>query len=584
MLRLELISVILYGRNDSYGYNLHKRAAISLNCIAEVLTDPEDEIIFVDCNTPDDMPTFPKAIQDTLTPKARKLLRILRLRPHLYNKYKKGSPLKALEPLSRNIAIRRSNPSNRWILSTNTDMVFVTRYPEKSLSDVVADLPDGFYELPRFEVPESLWESVNRLDPASIISLFKKWGQRLHLNEVIIARPFILFDGPGDFQLMLRKQIFKINGFNEDMVWGWHADSNICKRLYILNGGTKSLLDHVFAYHCDHTRQSTFLHNVHQRTMNDEKCFVYNVSSPFLPHQEETWGIPNEEIEEISLTDEYFMQFINILESLLPGLSESTILDIFTPESYNHGQIYDNLHILPFLSDHLTNISPLSDIGYFGGNVELLQLISKFLSEHGHKRRLLVNQELITTTYPNSTPLPDRCLPLDDKSIIEQSNIFIFDVAMMQFPKIINENGISFPKPSREIDDFIEKLKTSFRRCAESEVRQLHSAEKIPRKFLLISSQNTWFEGFASAFISTILTPYSTHVRHGYIQPYGLIDSSSFKWKIIDFGLTHREKIKKVPLLRDFAKLIYKKISIPKDKKKTKKCPRCGARIIDIST
>ena len=42
-----MISVILYGRNDNYGYNLHKRAALSLNCIAELLSEG-DEILFVD--------------------------------------------------------------------------------------------------------------------------------------------------------------------------------------------------------------------------------------------------------------------------------------------------------------------------------------------------------------------------------------------------------------------------------------------------------------------------------------------------------------------------------------------------------
>ena len=77
-----MISVILYGRNDNYGYNLHKRAALSLNCIAEVLTDPSDEILFVDYNTPDDFPTFPEAIQDTLTIRAREKLRIFRVRPN----------------------------------------------------------------------------------------------------------------------------------------------------------------------------------------------------------------------------------------------------------------------------------------------------------------------------------------------------------------------------------------------------------------------------------------------------------------------------------------------------------------------
>src|SRR5579872_5706503 len=137
-----MISLILYGRNDSYGYNLHKRAAISLNCMAEVLTDPSDEIIFVDYNTPDDFPTFPEAIQDTLTAKAKRLLQILRVRPKHHERFAGKTHLVALEPIARNVAIRRSNPQNRWILSTNTDMVFVPRRG-RSLSEIAAALADG---------------------------------------------------------------------------------------------------------------------------------------------------------------------------------------------------------------------------------------------------------------------------------------------------------------------------------------------------------------------------------------------------------------------------------------------------------
>src|SRR5579863_5714178 len=105
-----MISVVLYGRNDNYGYNLHKRAALSFNCIAEVLTDPSDEILFVDYNTPDDFPTFPEAIQDTLTDRARNLLRIFRVRPRIHERFKAKTPLLALEPVARNVAIRRSSP------------------------------------------------------------------------------------------------------------------------------------------------------------------------------------------------------------------------------------------------------------------------------------------------------------------------------------------------------------------------------------------------------------------------------------------------------------------------------------------
>src|SRR5215472_1074094 len=151
-----MISVVLYGRNDSYGYNLHKRGALSLNCMAEVLTDPADEILFVDYNTPDDFPTFPEAIRDTLTPRAQRMLRILRVRPTLHARFQDRTHLKALEPISRNVALRRSNPNNRWILSTNTDMIFVPRGP-RSLSQIATDLDDTYYHLPRFEIPEYLW-------------------------------------------------------------------------------------------------------------------------------------------------------------------------------------------------------------------------------------------------------------------------------------------------------------------------------------------------------------------------------------------------------------------------------------------
>ena len=46
-----MISIVLYGRNDNYGYNLHKRAALSLNCMAEVfVTVTLDSAWPVPCN------------------------------------------------------------------------------------------------------------------------------------------------------------------------------------------------------------------------------------------------------------------------------------------------------------------------------------------------------------------------------------------------------------------------------------------------------------------------------------------------------------------------------------------------------
>ena len=514
-----MISVIVYGRNDSYGYNLHKRAAISLNCIAEVLTDSTDEILFVDCNTPNGMPTFPEAIADTLTPKARQLLRIYRLRPELYDKHKKDSPLKALEPLSRNIALRRSHPSNRWILSTNTDMVFVMRDSAETLSDVAARLPDGFFELPRFEVPGALWESVDRQEPRKIIADFAKWGQRLHLNVAVTSRPDIRFDGPGDFQLMLREQIFSIHGFNEDMVLGWHVDSNLCRRLYLLNGRTESLLDDVFAYHCDHTRQITPLHDSTHRTENDGNRFVHDVHSPYLPQQQASWGLPHDRVEEIRMTEDCRSKYNRSLESLLPGMLAPVASDSYTEEFYDQSQVYDNLHVFPYLADYLHDLPRSNTIGYFGANIDLLGLLGKFLAQNDYRGTILTDDTLLASTDLSANrKLSKHYRRVDTESILAQSDIFIFDIALMHLlgPKDIDTT--SSLVASEKAEEFREKLTEIFYRSVAYERKRLSSDTFQSRQFLLIGAHATWFEGVALKAMGTTMTPYNTHVRQGYVR------------------------------------------------------------------
>src|SRR5271157_709133 len=280
-----MLSVILYGRNDNYGYNLHKRAALSLNCMAEVLTDVNDEIIFVDYNTPDDYPTFPEAIADTLTPKARSLVRVIRVRPEVHRaRFEPRTHLKAIEPVSRNVAIRRANPDNRWILSTNTDIIFVPRNGP-SLTEAIEGFGDGFYCAPRIEIPETLWESYDRLDPAGVIAETRHWGSAAHLDEIVFGSETILYDGPGDFQLVQRKDLFKIDGFHEGMLLGWHVDSNIFKRLGFVYESIGDAAPAVFGYHCDHTRQVTPAHS-HRSPENDSAAFVDQVIGPTIPEQQ----------------------------------------------------------------------------------------------------------------------------------------------------------------------------------------------------------------------------------------------------------------------------------------------------------
>ena len=67
-------------------------------------------------------------------------------------------------------------------------------------------------------------------------------------------------DAPGDFQLFTREDALKIGGFDEDMMLGWHCDSNLNKRLMMLNGKTNDASNYLDGFHCDHTRQVTPMH------------------------------------------------------------------------------------------------------------------------------------------------------------------------------------------------------------------------------------------------------------------------------------------------------------------------------------
>ena len=366
-----MISVIVYGRNDTHGYNLHKRAAISLNTIAEVLTEQNDEIIFVDYNTPNEFPTFPEAIADTLTEKCKELLRILRVRPHQHlNSGGLKTHLDTIEPIARNVAVRRSNISNRWVLSTNTDMIFIPK-EKLSLSENVADLSSGYYVAPRYELPETVWESFPRSRPEQIIKSLPKLAKALHIEEIVYSQN--LFDAPGDFQLIEREMLFSLNGFDEDMIFGWHVDSNIARRLQLHFGKISDGSVLVDGYHCDHTRQVSKMHRSGV-DKNSLARFVTNLGSDSVVNANLTWGLRDETVEEISLVEHSSSNFSRILSDVLPVPQTKPYSVDISPECSSSpdwpGPV-DAKHVLPYLFDLFFNSRPNGDAIWVGPKDQL---------------------------------------------------------------------------------------------------------------------------------------------------------------------------------------------------------------------
>jgi hypothetical protein len=478
-----MLSLVLYGRNDNYGYNLHKRAALSLNCMAEVLTGETDEIIFVDYNTPDDFPTFPEALADTLTEKARSLLRIIRVRPEIHRqRFESRTHLKAVESVSRNVAIRRSNPANRWILSTNTDMIFVPRR-ESSLTEAVVPFGDGFYCAPRIEIPETLWESYDRLDPAGVIAETRHWGSAAHLDEIVYGSDTILYDGPGDFQLILRKDLFEIHGFHEGMLLGWHLDSNIFKRLGFVHESIGDAAQTVFGYHCDHTRQVTPAH-AHKSPENDQEIFVDGVTSAPLPDQSYSWGLADLELEEVSLDRSVNRTFRRALSL---AISEPLTVPL---RSYYQSATYDKTsaepeHILPFLLDIFSNFPRNKNVLWLGQGDRLFELFRRCWGELGFVGQIIIDQDS-GAKFEN----------------LDGVSGFIFNFGS---PTLLEGEESAFAK-ERFLDVVID------------EVRHQNS-DRPPRRFVGVNAIHNRFEGLIVGNIGCAKTPFSTRLRHGFLLP-----------------------------------------------------------------
>ncbi|HEY1727965.1 MAG TPA: hypothetical protein VGG22_06315 [Candidatus Baltobacteraceae bacterium] len=472
--------------------------------MAEILTDPDDEIIFVDYNTPDDFPTFPEAIQDTLTAKARAALRILRVRPSQHERFQDKTHLVCLEPIARNVGIRRSNPTNRWILSTNTDMVFYPRN-NKSLSEIVSSLPDAYYHLPRFEVPESLWEGANRMDPDGTISSFGTWGRELHLNEIVYTSlSDVRYDGPGDFQLMLRSDIWNIHGFHESMLVGWHVDSNIARRLSLIPRALGDVVDELYGYHCDHTRQVTPAHKA-RGIQNDQKIYYENVTGADVRAQSKTWGLADEIVEEIRV-DPTGNTYLVALQSAIDAPLDKPTTTGYSSTSFNHLD-YPIEHVAPFLADSLASYPRDTVLGWSGAKRSLLRRFARVWKALGFSAPIMVFADAKWL----GPDLPVNCVWMPWEEAIERATVFVFDWGKP-------DEGPPLAEWLFQNDPIIQHVTRDFRRAVRSERYRVERNPSAARRFIGINAICNSVEGVFNNNVGAALTPLATHIRQGFLN------------------------------------------------------------------
>lgn len=514
-----MISAILIGRNDDYEGDFRRRAALSINLLAEQLKD-SDEIIFVDWNSAEGVATLPHAIAGSLTHRARALTRIIRVGADIHAEFVRQGAFNAIVPVvACNAAIRRANPSNRWILITTADLLLVSRNIGCTLSDTAAGLPDGAYGLPRFELPRWIWKGLDPCDPHAVATAVSTFGKRLHLEEAVRLPPPVLFDAPGDFQLVLRTDLIAIDGLDEGMSMGaLGPDSNLLKRLELKGRKTVSLERHFAGYHCNHTSSASSSHRV-GRVENDARFFFEEVASSDLPFQRSRWGLADRTLPQMKLSDclgptatrqsarSTDRERAQLLATRLAGVADvigfgqSGLYD--TTPLFNRAG-YPSRHVISFLLDHVFDEE--GPIYYVGANGLLASLLDAVL------KRLERGRSLLCFRPDDRAGFEQHCVDLGADS---ERWLLIFDFGIDVGEAADNP---SIQESGTTVRQLLRHVRDRFVWCIGRE-RRLGRSQEDALRVVAINAINTEFEDLVVSSLDCALSPFTTRTRGGRVHP-----------------------------------------------------------------
>lgn len=366
-----MLSVVLIGRNDNHGYNLSKRVSQSINSIANGLTST-DEIIFVDWNSPLGYPAMPISIHDNLSEFAKKLLKIVVVPPSIHAQFAGQANKMVLEPLARNVGMRRVSKESKWILNTNTDILLLNP-PQLSLRDIAEKYNQSPTVAYRYEIPEFIWESFDRRDPQAIQETLRKWHQRKFLEKNVSitldqSQQLVLPDGVGDFQLAPKDLWYVVTGFAEDMLKGWHVDTRAAIQMNKLSDGLLFIdPEELSIFHQNHMRTSTIYHN--SDDTNDELLVFESYKN------DANWGLADIDLQTFQLDD--YKRKVQIGIDLSYGvLDEGRMLPVGDSVEMQRNLDYSLKHSSAFLMDEIQLLHENDEVLLVSYNENLIKWLT----------------------------------------------------------------------------------------------------------------------------------------------------------------------------------------------------------------
>jgi hypothetical protein len=331
---------------------------------------------------------------------------------------------------------------------------------------------------------------------------------RYHLNQVVHNFMPMKYDALGDFQAALREDMFAIHGFDEEMILGWHCDSNLAARLALYRGRIDTLIDKVFGYHCDHTRVAAANNKGRQTKMNDQERFIWDVASPYLPAQAETWGWPDVAIEEVRLDRETsYQRFTTGLDAALEPATTpygTTSLEWQLYEDLS----YDLLHTLPFVCDQVLTYPRGTAVMIGAARAEFVSRFAKAWQAMGFIGPLLVPDEFegLPTDLAGVKRGPF-------KELVSQAHLFIFEfgLATQHLNEPVRRGRVVGP-----VDK--ERLKTVarlFKLAASTESETRPTGRQLPRRFIGVNVIYNKYWPIFTDYVGANINPFCSQVLAG---------------------------------------------------------------------
>jgi hypothetical protein len=297
------------------------------------------------------------------------------------------------------------------------------------------------------------------------------------------------------------------------MILGWHVDSNLCRRLYLRNGGTRSLVDQLFGYHCDHMRVATLAHRAN-RIENDLQAFFFRVDSPNVAEQSDSWGLPNVDIPEVDLARGPASRFAGSMAEILEPL-DTPFREISAMAAWEE-LTYRSEHLVPYLGDQLVTLPETVAMTYVGCNGRMASLLSDLVRRLGFRlplRAFRLEKALDdgAAGWPSDLPLVDF-----DKMMAE-SRLLIFDFGFdaSTYPSYVGRRLGDWPAAPRQA---LGSVLDAMENAVVQDLDSGPSGNSQYRKYVTLNTISNVFEPLIADLLIAVPTPFGGRVRHGLID------------------------------------------------------------------